>query len=451
MARADGAGYFFVMSKVAVIGGGAAGLSAARCLLTHGCEVTIFEQRRTLGGRARSDVLEGCIVDVGAQLFGSGFTSLAEFAGFAYDGASPLVVSPGRDAVWRGGRVHPITYGNVASMVTSSALPATLKLKLAARYVPFLLRHSDQLNASDPLRSGGDALDAESVFEWGMRELGRDFVELLAYPLLGAYYGSTPEATSVVLYHALAKAGLDVRVMAIQGGTGALFERAGTALATRGARIELGREVRQVRVEGNHVLVDGETFDGAVIGVPPRIAGAIFEADPVTKEWLSGVRYAPSAVLALVLNERIRASYFGISIPRGQSASDLVAICMQQQKASGLVPDDRSLLICLGAPGVNAELLADPAAAVDRMINAAETVVPGTRARIMHAKLYRHADGYPVFYPGYLKHLRDFPLAAQTHNVMLAGDYLVAPTVEGAIRSGYASARRLIDQLRAAA
>lgn len=438
------------MSKVAVIGGGAAGLSAARCLLMHGMEVTVFEQSQALGGRARSDVLEGCIVDVGAQLFGSGFSSLREFAEFAYDGASPLVTSPGRDAVWRGGRVHPITYGNVASMVTSTALPATLKLKLAARYVPFLLRHSEQLNASDPLRNGGDVLDGESVFEWGMRELGRDFVELLAYPLLGAYYGSTPEATSVVLYHALAKAGLDVRVMAIQGGTGALFERAGMALTTRGVRIELGSEVESVRIDGQRVVVDGEAFDGALLAVPPRVAMAMFELDRVTLDWISGVRYAPSAVLALVLSERVRAGYFGVSIPRTENANDLVAICVQQQKTEGLVPNDRSLLICLGAPSVNAELLADPQAGVERMINAAEAVMPGTRARVTHAKLYRHPDGYPVFYPGYLKHLRDFPVAAQTHNVMLAGDYLVAPTVEGAIRSGYTTARRMIDQLRAA-
>ena len=41
------------------------------------------------------------------------------------------------------------------------------------------------------------------------RQISADFVELLAYPLLGAYYGSLPEATSVLLYHALARAGLD--------------------------------------------------------------------------------------------------------------------------------------------------------------------------------------------------------------------------------------------------
>ena len=436
--------------RIAVIGGGAAGLNAARHMMGYGVDVTLYEQNKVLGGRARSELLEGCIVDVGAQLFGSGFSSLYDFANAM--GATNLIVrSPGRDAVWRDGTIHPITYGNVASMVTSSALPATLKLKLAARYVPFLLRHAGELEAVDPLAGGGDALEGESVSEWGRREIGDDFLELLAYPLLGAYYGSSPEDTSVVMYHGLARAGLDVTVNAIAGGTGALFTVAGETLRARGMRIELNRAVQSVRIESDGVRVDDVVYDGAILAVPPRVVESIFTSDMVTAEWLRGVRYSPSAVLALALRGRIRADYFGISIPRRERASDVVAICVQQQKAKGLVPEDRSLLICLGAPAVNHELIRDPQAAVERMINSAERVLPGTRAQIQHAKFYRHVDGYPLFYPGYLKHLRAFPITAQIHNVMLAGDYLVSPTVEGALRSGERAARRLIDQLRAAA
>jgi protoporphyrinogen oxidase len=108
------------------------------------------------------------------------------------------------------------------------------------------------------------------------------------------------------------------------------------------------------------------------------------------------------------------------------------------------------LLICLGAPAANAELIEAPEPAVPRMIAAVERILPGTRDRIMRAKLYRHAAGYPLFYPGYLKHLRVFPASAQARRVLLAGDYLVSPTVEGAMRSGARSAQQLFDQLRTA-
>src|SRR5687767_1468665 len=246
---------------VAVIGGGAAGLSAARHLTDRGVAVTLFERAQMLGGRARSELLASCIVDVGAQLFGSAFQSLFAFAE-TMGAQAMLVRSPGRDAVLRGGTIHPITYGSVSSMITSRALPAALKFRLATRYVPFLLRHASQLDACEPLANGGDALEGESVAEWGARELGADFVELLAYPLLGAYYGSTPEATSVVLYHALAGAGMDVSLRAVLGGTGALFETAGEALRARGAHIELNRSIKRLSVTSNRVLVDGAAFDG---------------------------------------------------------------------------------------------------------------------------------------------------------------------------------------------
>jgi protoporphyrinogen/coproporphyrinogen III oxidase len=433
------------MAKIAVIGGGAAGLNAARKLNDLGQQVVLFEKSHAIGGRARSETLEGCVVDVGAQLFGSGFRALFEFAD-AVHARTLLVRSPGRDAVWRNGRVHPITYGNVASMVTSSALPATLKLKLGARYVPFLLRQG-QLDPGDPCAHGGDRLEGESVAEWGRRELGTDFVELLAYPLLGAYYGSTPEDTTVVLYHALARAGLDVSVYAVDGGTSRLFETAADYLERRGVSFRRGAEAGKVVSSDGKVTLDGETFDGAVLAVPPSVATKICAFPEQLQTWMSGVRFAGSAVLALVLKDRIGADYFGVSIPRADAASDIVALCVQQNKLPGLVPTDRSLLVALGAPAANAELLADPRAGVERMINAIDVVMPGVRNRVLHAKLYRHTEGYPVFYDGYLQHLRSFPPYA-IPRVMLAGDYLVSPTVEGALRSGERAALRLFDQVR---
>ena len=57
--------------KVAVLGGGLSGLSAARRLLEHGCEVTLVERRPFLGGRAYSfrDGKDGPEVDNGQHVF----------------------------------------------------------------------------------------------------------------------------------------------------------------------------------------------------------------------------------------------------------------------------------------------------------------------------------------------------------------------------------------------
>src|SRR5262245_33388545 len=45
-----------IAPRVAIVGGGLAGLAAAAALVTHGCQVELFEARRRLGGRAGSYV-----------------------------------------------------------------------------------------------------------------------------------------------------------------------------------------------------------------------------------------------------------------------------------------------------------------------------------------------------------------------------------------------------------
>ncbi|MEM1124590.1 MAG: FAD-dependent oxidoreductase, partial [Bacteroidota bacterium] len=51
--------------KIAVIGSGFAGLSAASCLAQAGEEVHLFEKNEQLGGRSRQFKAEGFTFDMG--------------------------------------------------------------------------------------------------------------------------------------------------------------------------------------------------------------------------------------------------------------------------------------------------------------------------------------------------------------------------------------------------
>lgn len=395
----------------------------------RGADVTVFEKSANIGGRARSEELDGSVIDTGAQLFGSGFSAMFAVAR-EVGGPNLMVKAPGHDALLRKGRIHPIEYGSVSSMALSGALPMSLKLKLGAKYVPFLIRNGSLLDAADPVASGTDWLDSESVMEWGDREIGRDFVELLAYPLLGAYYGSLPERTSVAMYHSLAKAGLDVGVYSVHGGTGAFMQAIAAAAQ---AQFEFNANIER--------LPDG--YDGYVVATPAPIAATLID-DAAVCTWLAAVEYSASAVLAVLLKEKLQHNFFGLSLLREDAAvRDLVAICNLSRKLPSLVSADRDALICMSAPGASAELIANPEAGVQRMIKALDAALPRTSEKIARVKLYRHAHAYPVFYPGYLKHLRSFDKLKLPRGVQLAGDYLVAPTIEGALRSG----QRAVDRL----
>ena len=55
--------------RVAIVGAGAAGLAAGRRLAGRGHEVVVYEQGRTVGGRAATRRTHGCVIDHGAQYF----------------------------------------------------------------------------------------------------------------------------------------------------------------------------------------------------------------------------------------------------------------------------------------------------------------------------------------------------------------------------------------------
>ena len=64
--------------SVAIVGGGLAGLAAARTLHKHGVNCTVFEAGDRLGGHVRSEKIDGVTVDHGLQTFNSWYPAVKE-------------------------------------------------------------------------------------------------------------------------------------------------------------------------------------------------------------------------------------------------------------------------------------------------------------------------------------------------------------------------------------
>jgi oxygen-dependent protoporphyrinogen oxidase len=435
---------------IAVIGAGAAGLSAALRLTRAGARVTVYERDARVGGRMRTETMDGARVDVGVQLVSSTHTSLFDLS--AQAGARELLQrSPGRDALWRKGRANPITYGSVTSMLASSALPTTLKLRMGTRYLPFLTARASGLDANDPAGSGGVAHDGESIGAWGERELGADFVELLVYPLLAAYYGALPEQTSAGVYHALAKMGMDVSVYGAAGGFGALADAWLAAAETGGARYQPATEVTGIDATDGGVSIRTSAgtahHDAAVIAAPAPVAARLLGPGS-TATWLEGVRVTPTLTVAFRMDGPFPGDYFGLSFPRGDEIGDrVVALCIQGRKLPGLVPAGGDALVALPAPAATASLLdLDDDAVADVMLGTLDRAVSGMSRHVRSARVFRYEHGYTLFTPGYLQHLARFNTAWLPPRIALAGDYMLAPSVEGAVRSGEHAARRALGR-----
>lgn len=434
---------------VGVVGSGPAGLAAAWALAEAGVRVTLYDRRSEPGGLLRTVELGGARADVGVQLLGGHYAETIALAHSVGAGAL-LVRAPGRDALWRGGRAHTLTYGSVASMATSSALPTGLKLRLAAGYIPFLRRYAALLDANAPVAAA--ELDGESIAAWGRRELGDDFIELLVYPQLAAYYATTPEQTSAPFYHALARVGLDVSLYAVRGGMAALAQAVVRALRAREATFVGGVEVCAVRAgpSGVEVVWDGggALHDAVVVAVPARSAVTIVPLDGPVRTWFQGIRNLPAAAVALVVDGPISADYFGLSVPRVEAPGKAVAaLCIQGRKAAGLDGESKCVIVAYPSPSAMPRIFeAAPDAVLNEVLPSIEEVLPEIRGRITRARVYRFPDAGVEFYPGYLRHLAAIHADWLPSRLALAGDYLVAPTVEGAVRSGLAAARRLLGR-----
>lgn len=100
--------------KIAVVGGGLAGLAAGMSLAERGNEVDLFERSRLLGGRATSFEIDGIEVDNGQHVFLACCESFIDFvrrAGmedrlFLQERFEALVIEKGKTAVLRAGNLQ---------------------------------------------------------------------------------------------------------------------------------------------------------------------------------------------------------------------------------------------------------------------------------------------------------------------------------------------------------
>jgi oxygen-dependent protoporphyrinogen oxidase len=419
---------------IGVVGSGAAGLAAA-WRLSSGGRVRVYEAGARIGGALRTVEVAGTRADPVVQLLSANYVETRGMLRSLGLG-DRLVAVPGRDALWRGGAAHAVRYGSFASMLSTRALPSGLKLKLGLRYVPFLERQGE-LSMHDPAAAA--ALDGESIAAWGRREIGEGFVELLAYPLLASYYGVTPEETSAAFFHGLARAGTSVEVIGVRGGAGALAAAIGESLEAAGVEFRTGARVERVAASGGGVRVETgrgvHEHAGLVVAVPAREAARLV-SDPLA----STVKARGTAVLVLATREPVRTGWFGLSIPRGEAPGEtLASICVQEAKGTGL-GEGGGALVLIPSPSVGPRWAeSEPEAVLGEALRAAERVLPGVGANVREAQLVRRPEGVWLPEPG---HFRRVAAGAPTPmpGVALAGAYRVAPTVEGAVRSGLGAA-----------
>lgn len=434
--------------RAIVVGGGPAGASAAFRLQKADFEVRLIERDAQLGGRTRTEHIDGYIVDIGAGVLPGSYQAvyrLMEDAGLA-DQLAPMT-SP--TAVIRDGQLHYLELSKaLSSLLGTRLLGLKSKLHFAAIGIKALSMWKtlgfDNLAAAAPY-------DTETLEAYSARALTPELYEYLVNPTEKMLYTLSGSEASVVDFFWCAKNLLHPKAYCVKGG----MDRVVTQVL-RGFDVSTGTEVLGVTEVGTQVevqlrdaqgLESLERVDVCVIAVPAREVPKIDRGLPAANgQYLSALEYSTLTDLHLRLRSRPAEKAVLIMVPDATDP-DLAGIVFEHNKGADRAPAGKGALSAYFMHRWAQQMYALPDEEIyARAMAKIERVLPGVGAEVEGYRVQRWDYAATVSSLGHYKKLARFVETLNTQRrVQLAGDYFSLASVNSAVTSGEIAAQRLIQ------
>ena len=445
--------------KVAVLGGGLAGLSAARRLLQHGYQVTLVEKRPFLGGRAYSfrDDQDGTEVDNGQHVFLGCCTYYIDYLkavgaidrAYLQDRLRAEVILDGKSGVLNStpllGKLHLLP-----SFLSYPHLG--LKDKLLAVYGLLRIKLTHRSKRSAPL-------DEESGYAWLKRHRQTERAidnlwNLIILPTLNDDVRDvSADMALMVFQEGLLKRPSDAAIgLSRVGLTSLNGEPAHRFIESRGGRVMVGRAVRSMRAQDGRIrgveLSDGEWLeaDAYVSALPYQVVLQALPEEVASDAFFakaSALRSSPIVGIHLWYDRTIMDQefvaflnspvqwVFNKSLIQGANGSGGQYVCISLSGAWRYVDEPKQGL---------RELFVDEMA----------RLFPRARdAQIERFLVVKEPNATFRSIPGAAKHR--LPQATPIPNLFLAGEWTDTgwpSTMEGAVRSGVFAADLVAEQIR---
>ncbi|HYS08081.1 MAG TPA: protoporphyrinogen oxidase [Myxococcales bacterium] len=415
--------------RVAVIGGGMAGLSAAHELLRRGADPVVFEAEARPGGKVGTRSERGYQTEDGPNFIAKPLDGMLEAGGLRDEVVRPH--PPMTRWVHLGGRtlkapsIQLLARAGIGRALVEPlfARPLREDLPLRAFLEQRLGRRAGGL-AATVMSAGVYAGDPDALS-------ARD-----AFPSLGAL----AEKGSLLLQALRREKGPRRGIWTLRRGLGSLPEAVARGL---GDRFRPGARVTHLRPEGGGWDVGGERFDALVLAVPSRAAAGL--ASGFAPRFATAAGELRSAPVTLV-----HLGFPAGEVPRGFGVIDAdgtlhgVGTLLPSSMMADRAPAGRALVtsVCGGARHPERAALPD------------EELVAGVvsdlrrlwdlRQQPEYVRIVRWPEAIPQYAPGHRDRVRALrELLAGLPPIELAGAAYDGVSVPDVVRSGAAAATRV--------
>lgn len=408
------------LHDVVVIGAGLAGLRCATLLARAGRDVVVLDAADEVGGRQRTDRVDGFLLDRGFQVVNPRYDALARALDPADLDLRPFPVGV---RVVRGGRsdvlAHPLRHPGLLPATVAGALSGLVSMRdlvAAARWlVPALVRPAS-------VAEGHDATLREMWDRVGLTgPLRRSVLE----PFLTGVLADDGAATSGAYATLLARLFTLGRPGVPAQGVATLPRRLADLARASGADIRLSHAVRGMDVRADRVELDGAAPIAArevVVAVGGEaLAGLTDLPAPAMRGlqtwWFGTGPQAPASALLAVDGER---------------SGPIVNSVVMSRTAPAYAPAGRHLVAASCLLGSGAD---------ERAVRAHMERMWGGEARSW--ELLRR-DDIPHALPALPPPLRHASPVRLSERVIVAGDHRETPSIAGALVSGERAARAVL-------
>lgn len=436
--------------RAIVVGGGAAGASAAFRLQQAGAQVLMVEREARLGGRMRTEHVDGFVVDIGAGLLPGTYVAVQRLMRDAgLSDRLDRLTSP--TAIMRDRRMHYLESANAVMAVARSgllSLPTLLKLaKIPLKLMPMW----GSLDFENLGRAA--AHDTETVADYSRRVINDEALEYLIGPMVKTMYSMSPSEASVVDFFWCLKNLMAADAYSIRGGMEAM--PTGVARNLDEVRLETACVGVTETADGVEVVLrdrNGQQFteraDVCVLAtracdVPSIHPGLSAEA----QRCFAALRYTATAEIHLMLKGTTAEKAAVVMIPDSEDP-DIATISFVHNRGIGRVPAGK------GAVSVyfherwahevrelsDAELYAAGMKKLARLLPDIEPLVEGHLVQRWDVVATKSHPGYWRNVDQLVKQLDP------SSRIQLAGDYFALACVNSAVTSGELAAARIVGK-----